>query len=139
MATSQTRQKKGKRPAALPRHKSNTKLTMKYVELDPDNAFTISTNDRTHYEVGELYQVTDDDGQDFTFKGVKSLANVELTPEIYDILQKVVVFNDIPKIEAYARDCILRGLGADVDYIFQDQLRKQYQTVIDKAKKRAVK
>ena len=63
------------------------------------------------------------------------LKPIELTPEINDLLQKVVAHNDVPKVEAYVMWSILRSLEADVDYIFQGELREEYLAKIEKATK----
>ncbi|TLX65718.1 MAG: hypothetical protein E6L03_10885 [Thaumarchaeota archaeon] len=124
---------------ALHGKRSNRKL-LKYIELDHDNTFTVSTNkdERDHYTLGELYQVTNykEGDLEFVFTGVKKIvADIELTPEINDLLQKVVAHDDIPKVEAYVAWAILRSLEADVDYIFQGKLREQYIAVIEKAER----
>jgi hypothetical protein len=64
-----------------------------------------------------------------------NLKPIKLTPEVHDVLQKVVTHHNIPALEAYVVWAILRSLEADVDYIFQGEIREEYIAKIENARK----
>jgi hypothetical protein len=124
--------------APQPREGSTTKLTMKYLELDPDNEFTISVNKDglDDYAIGELYQVTAFKKTDlaFSFTGVKSMEadlTLTLTAEQHDILKQVIAIQDFKSIEEYVNHAVLAMMKADVDGCFGSAIRERALKVLE--------
>jgi len=110
----------------------NKKLTMKYIELDPDDTIDMAT-DPDRYEEGSLYQVSKnphDRNEPFTFTKVKSvLADFELTPQQNAILKDILKLTG-ENVNQYLKGAVVGMLEADIDRYYEDPSREKLLKIL---------
>lgn len=111
------------------------RMTMKYLELEPEESFTYHGKG-ADFLTEDLYQVTQDRKQkgDFHFtKVTRVLGDIELTPEQYQIVEKIMELEEIQTVEDFVRLSILYHIYAEVDHHFRGEARAKYMKVADDA------